>query len=224
MAETSATGRAGDAAEQGAGDHVRHAEPAADVADHGARGRHDLVGDAAVQHQLAAEDEERDGQEREDVHAGHHLLEDDGDRQALVEDGAQGGEADGEGDRDAQDQEAEEGDGQDGQCHDGSTSSPRSSAMMCSIENRTMSTPESDERHVAHAPRAGRGSGSCSSSTDMPEDPAVVGHGHAEQQDAGRGSRARSGRARGPAASTSSDSMPMWPASRTPTAAAISVT
>ena len=62
---------------------------------------HDLVGDAAVQHQLAAEDEERDGEEREDVHPGHHLLEEDGDRQTLVEDGAQGRQPDREGDRHA---------------------------------------------------------------------------------------------------------------------------
>ena len=123
---------------------------------------HDLVGDPAVQHQLAAEDEERDGEEREDVHAGHHLLEDDGDRQALVEDGAQGRQADREGDGDAEDQEAEERDAEDGQCHDGSTSSPRSSAMMCSIENSTIRTPESDERHVAHGLGQARGSGSCS--------------------------------------------------------------
>ena len=96
-----------------------------------------------MQHQLAAEDEERDGEEREDVHPRHHLLEDDGDRQPFVEDGAERRQADRERDRHAEDQEAEERDGENRQCHDGSTSSPRESAMMCSIENKTISTPES---------------------------------------------------------------------------------
>ena len=42
----------------------------------------------------------------------------------------------------SEDEEAEERDGEDGQCHDGSTSSPRSSARMCSIENRTIRMPD----------------------------------------------------------------------------------
>ena len=57
------------------------------------------------------------------------------------EDGGDGGEADREGHRHAQQQAEHEDDAQDGQCHDGSTSSPRSSAMMCSSENRTISAP-----------------------------------------------------------------------------------
>ena len=134
--------RPGDAPEQRAGHHVRHAQAAPDVADHAARRRHDFVGDAAVEHQLAAEHEERDRQERKHVHPRHHLLEQDGDRQPFVQDGAQGGEADGEGDGDAERQEPEKGRTQDDQCHDGSTSAPLSRAMMCSTEKETISTPE----------------------------------------------------------------------------------
>lgn len=95
-----------------------------------------------MQHQLTAEDEERDGEEGEDVHPRHHLLEDDRDRQAFVEDGANRREADREGDRDAEDQEAEESGAEDDQFHEGTTSSPRRRAMMCSIEKETMRTPE----------------------------------------------------------------------------------
>ena len=103
---------------------------------------HDLVGNAAMQHQLAAEDEERDGQEREDVHPRHHLLEDHRHRQAFIQNGADGREADGEGDGDAENQEAEEGGAENDQFHDGMTSSPRRRAMMCSIEKETIRTPE----------------------------------------------------------------------------------
>jgi hypothetical protein len=135
--------RARDTSEQRARDDVRHAEPAADMADHVSGCRHDLVGDAAVEHQLAAEDEKWDRQKRKDVHAGHHLLKDDCNRQALDQDGAQRRQADGKSDGNPQRQEPEKGDSQNDQCHVGSTSSPLRSAMMCSIENRTMSTPES---------------------------------------------------------------------------------
>ena len=70
-----------------------------------------------------------------------HAAEDDGDRQPLVEDRDDRGQADRERDRHAQHQEREEQDGEDGQCHDGITSSPLTSAMMCSIENSTISAP-----------------------------------------------------------------------------------
>ena len=102
---------------------------------------HDAIGDAAIEHQLAGEDEERDGEEREDVHARRHALEHDGERQALVEDGGDGGEADREGDGYAQHQAEREDDAEDGQCHDGITSSPRHSATMCSRENRAIRMP-----------------------------------------------------------------------------------
>src|SRR4051812_40424864 len=95
-----------------------------------------------MQHQLAAEHEEGNGEEGEDVHPRHHLLEDDGDRQALIKDGAQRREADRKRNGHAEDQEAEEGNAEYDQFHDGTTSSPRQSAMMCSIENETIRTPE----------------------------------------------------------------------------------
>ena len=53
---------------------------------------------------------------------------------------------------------------------------------MCSIENSTIRTPESDERHVAD----GLGQlevGNLVVHDRLAEDPAVVGHGSAEQQD-----------------------------------------
>ena len=112
---------------------------------------HDLVGHAAVQHQFAAEDEEGNGEEREHVHPRHHLLEEDAQRQALVEDRADRREPDGECHRHAENQEAEESDGENRQFHDGITfvnamreppSLSWNSAMTCSMENEMISTPE----------------------------------------------------------------------------------
>ena len=62
--------------------HVAHAQAAAHVAHKAVGEAHDAVGDAAVEHQFAGEDEERDGQEAEHLHPADHLLEDDRDRQA----------------------------------------------------------------------------------------------------------------------------------------------
>ncbi len=45
----------------------------------------DALRDAAAHHQVAGIDEERDGEQREDVHARVHLLEDDQRRQAHIE-------------------------------------------------------------------------------------------------------------------------------------------
>jgi len=135
-------GRAAHAAEQRARHHVGHAQAAAHVTRCALGEPHDLVGHAAVQHQLAAEDEERDREEREHVHPGHHLLEQHTQRQALVEDGADRRESDREGHRNAQDEQAEERQAQDGQCHDGTTSFPSSNASTCSIENEMTSRPE----------------------------------------------------------------------------------
>src|SRR5688500_19462758 len=54
---------------------IGHAEATAHMADQAFGKGHDAVGNAAIEHQLAREDEERDGQEREDVHARCHALE-----------------------------------------------------------------------------------------------------------------------------------------------------
>ena len=75
-------GRAGDAAEQRRGGDVDLAEPAAQVADQRAGEGDDAAGDAAAHHQVAGIDEEGDGQQREDAHAGIQSLEDDQRRQA----------------------------------------------------------------------------------------------------------------------------------------------
>ncbi len=133
--------RTRDPTEQRAGDDVRHPEPATDVTDQAFRQFDDPMGDAAVKHQFAGEDEERNRQEREHGHAGDHPAEDHRHRQPFVHDRDHRGEPDRERDRDAQHQEREEQDGEDGQCHDGTTSSPLNSAMICSTENSTISTP-----------------------------------------------------------------------------------
>jgi hypothetical protein len=111
------------------------------VADQAVGEAHDAVGDAAVEHQLAGEHEERDRQEREHLHAADHLLEHHGDRQAGRQDGGHRGQADGEGHRHAQQQQDDEARRHDGQFHAGTTSWPRSSATMCSKENSTISAP-----------------------------------------------------------------------------------
>ncbi len=103
---------------------------------------HDAVGDAAVEHQLPRENEERDREEGEDIHPRGHALEYHRERQAFPEDGAYRREPDRESDRNAEQQEEDEADREDGQCHDGTTSSPERSATMCSIEKRTISAPE----------------------------------------------------------------------------------
>ena len=46
---------------------------------------HDAVGNAAVQHQLARENEKRYRQERKNLHPADHLLENDGNRQVSGE-------------------------------------------------------------------------------------------------------------------------------------------
>src|SRR5262249_43820508 len=102
----------------------------------------DAVGDPAMEHQLAREDEERDREEGEDVHPRVHALEHDRERQPFPHDGAHGREPDRERHRHPEEQQEDEADREDRQCHAGFTSSPRKSATMCSIENRTMSDPE----------------------------------------------------------------------------------
>ena len=102
---------------------------------------HDAISNAAVEHQLASEDEERDRQEAEDLHPADHLLEHHRDRQARIENSGNRRQADRERHRYAEQQQDGEGDRQDGQFHAGTTSSSRSNAITCSSENITMSTP-----------------------------------------------------------------------------------
>ncbi len=85
---------------------------------------HDALGDAAVEHQLAGEDEERNGEEGEHLHAADHLLEDDGERQPGGEDGGDRRQADRERDRNPNEQQQREADCEDGQFHAGTTSLP----------------------------------------------------------------------------------------------------
>ena len=134
--------RAGDAAEQRAAEHVAHAQAAAHVADQAVGEAHDAVGDAAVEHQLAGEHEERDRQEA---------------RTPACRRPSSGTPRPSAGRRRgwwrpttarSRTRPARRAaaaavklSAQDGQFHAGSTSSPRSSAMMCSIENSTISAP-----------------------------------------------------------------------------------
>ena len=101
-------GGARDAAEQHAGEDVDQAEPAPDMADDGVGEAHQPIGDAAVQHHLAGIDEEGDRQQCEDVHARRHALEHHHRRQIEIEHGGEGGNAEGEGDRDAEHQQRRE--------------------------------------------------------------------------------------------------------------------
>ena len=102
---------------------------------------HDAVGNAAVEHQFAGEYEKRNGEKREHAHAGGHALEHHGDGQAFVQNGRHCGKADGKGHRHAEDQQGEKHHAQDGQCHEGTTSVPLTSAIMCSIEKRQIRAP-----------------------------------------------------------------------------------
>ncbi|KAG0758794.1 hypothetical protein G6F22_019548 [Rhizopus arrhizus] len=101
-------GRARHAAEQRACHDVGHTQPPAHVPHQRLGERDDAVGNAAVQHEFAREDEEGNGQERERVHAGGHLLERHRQRQVLDHDGGDGRQADGEGHRHADHQEPHE--------------------------------------------------------------------------------------------------------------------
>src|SRR4029077_5114784 len=97
--------------------------------------------DAAVEHELAGEDEERNGEKGEHSHPRRHPLEDDRNRQSFIQDRADRRQSDREGDRDAEDEEEDKRQREYRQCHAGSTSVPCSSATMCSMENRTISAP-----------------------------------------------------------------------------------
>ena len=69
-------GRTGDAAHDHAGQNRHHGEAAPEVADQGHAEVHRPFGDPPLAHDVADQDEARDGQQGEGVHADHHLLGD----------------------------------------------------------------------------------------------------------------------------------------------------
>ena len=73
----------------------------------------DAIGDLPDVHQLAGENEQRDGDEGEGIDPGDHLLCDDDDRKIVDQQRGQRAESDGYGDRDANQDQAEESDEQD---------------------------------------------------------------------------------------------------------------
>jgi hypothetical protein len=104
--------RAGDAGEDVLRDHYRHREPAADPAHHHLRQPHQADGDAARLHESAGEDEERDGEEDEGVHALEDLLHDHGERiLPRPEQPEEPRQPDDEGDGDAEQEQDDEGEG-----------------------------------------------------------------------------------------------------------------
>ena len=111
------------------------------MADQAVGEAHDAIGDAAVEHQLAREHEERNGEEGEDLHAADHLLEHDGDRQPEYRMVATEARPIENATGTPSSSSAVKTERQNGQFHAGTTSSSRSSATMCSIENSTISTP-----------------------------------------------------------------------------------
>ena len=68
-------GRSRYSPEQGASKYVAHTQAAPHMPRDGLGEGHDLVGDTAVHHDLAGEDEKRDGKKRKWIHARDHLLE-----------------------------------------------------------------------------------------------------------------------------------------------------
>jgi hypothetical protein len=102
----------------------------------------DLVGNTAVQHELTGEDEEGNGQEGKHIHARDHHLDGGLKRQAFHGKGGQTGQANGKRHGHAQQQEGDEAQTEYGQCHEGTTFVPANWASICSMENRTIATPE----------------------------------------------------------------------------------
>src|SRR5262249_19888706 len=146
----------------------------------------------------------------------------DGERQSFPQDRAQRGKPDREGDRHAEQQERREARGEYRQCHAGITSSPRRSAMMCSIENTTMRTPDTTSGawlNASEMPSVGILYGATEAARMAPFH-AIVAPNVATSAWITSSMRflTRSG------TSTRSDSMPMCPESRTTTAAPIRVT
>src|SRR5258706_2076856 len=186
------------------------------------REAHDAVGHAAVEHQLPRENEERDREEGEDVHPRGHALKHHRERQPFPQDGAHRREPDRKGDRHSEQEEEDEADREDGQCHDGTTSSPRSSAMMCSIEKSTMSAPEITSGawlNASERPSVGILYGATEAARIAPFQAMIAPKAATSAWiTSSMRLRMRSG------TSTSSDSMPICPASRRPTAAPSSVT
>ena len=76
----------------GAGENGRLGQAAADAAGENVGKVHDLAGDAAGRHQVAGENEQRDGHERERVHARIQALRDRDDGDITVKKADQRGE------------------------------------------------------------------------------------------------------------------------------------
>jgi hypothetical protein len=117
------------------------AEP--EMADGGVGEAHESVRDAALDHEFTGEDEERDGHQREGVHAGGHALEHDNGRQVEPEHGKQRTQAEREGDRHAEREQKGEAAEQDEQRHARAISGvrPARSFSACSRQNSTISAP-----------------------------------------------------------------------------------
>ncbi len=97
--------RARNAAEQGRGRDVDLGQAAAEPAEQRHREIDEFFRDSAIEHDLAGIDEERNGEQRVDVHARRHALIDDLGGQPVVEDREQRRETHGEGHRRPQQQE-----------------------------------------------------------------------------------------------------------------------
>ena len=79
--------RAGDATKQRAADDVAHPQATAYVAHQAIGKTHDALGNTAIEHQLARENEKRNRKKGEHLHAANHLLEHHRNRQASGNDG-----------------------------------------------------------------------------------------------------------------------------------------
>jgi hypothetical protein len=145
-------GGAGDAAEEERGRDVHLAQPAAEMPDEGPRERDQPARDVAAHHQLAREDEERDRHQREDRDARVQALEHHHRRQAHVEHRGEGGGAEAEGDRRADEEEDGEDAEQDPQLHRQASAvsaaspkrgvgRPAARRTRRSAQNRTTRTP-----------------------------------------------------------------------------------
>ena len=89
-------------------------KPTANVTDQRSGERDDPFGDATGVHQLARNDEEGNGQQREGIHADKGACHDAVDRQGAVEQQCRGrGDSEREGDRHVDQQQDEEGEEQD---------------------------------------------------------------------------------------------------------------
>ena len=112
---------------------------------------HQPRGDAAVEHQLTGEDEERDREQREHADAGDDPLERDQQRQALPPERRHGGHTERERNRDADDDQHREQAEQDGKTHRyRSPAAAGAGASPCSMPTRL----PSENRHTSAPPTA----------------------------------------------------------------------